>query len=150
MKKKIGNFLVVVLTYALLCSIMTVTAVPTMADDTYGYSGNQVTVRTYSNWFYPGKSSISFNNNKISYTKWSWGKYKTYKDYPIWIIRYQSSDGTDKGTKTMTGKNLKIKLKPNKTYTFTVNWAVSNVCNLSEAQGTPWWGVKGLWKADYN
>ena len=111
------------------------------------------TVTTKAAWYYPGKESVTFKNYKCTFVNRKFSIFKGWYDskskkYPSWTIKAESTDGTHKVTKTMSGSSKKIKLKRNKKYRFTVSYGEFNW--TKGITSAPQWSIKGLWKATMN
>ena len=145
-----------------LCTLFTAVSVnASAATCSSGTSTRTITVETKANWWIPGSESITLSQTKGIRTGTSGGflglgyltgktKTKTTSCYGTWTVSYRSSDNSDKGSKKLSGSSLKIKLKPNKTYTITVSWDgyADTVDSIAYGNFTtlPTWKVKSTYK----
>lgn len=125
--KKTASAIVVIAT--LLTTIFSLFSVPvSAAKSSCGTATQVITVTTRENWWIPGAESITLKQTKglceKTTTNWLTRKknLKQSKVYATWTVSVKATDGSDNQTKTLNGASLKIKLKPNKTYTITVKW----------------------------
>lgn len=115
-------------------------------------SSSTITVRTKSNYWYPGSSSITLKQSKCKYTyKNTWGKTKTASGYADFKINVYCTNTGKSFTKRLDSSSEKIKLDPNKTYKITVSYdSMGTWLNLNGRtptwKQTPSWRVSGTWK----
>lgn len=131
------------------------------ATESNGKNTCTILVTTKSNYWYPGSSSITLKQTKgeVSYSKMALKNWKyqevgtgTAKYYGTWNITYKSLDGSDSGSKTLSGSSVTISLKPNKTYKITVSYnSTVDMTLLLKKPNSKWttlpsWKVSGSWK----
>lgn len=148
---------VIMAVFAVMVAWLAVAPQPVQASAATCSNGTQtrvITVVTQANWWLPGSESITLQQTQGTVPKgvkaqWEYtfsGKVgKTKKSYARWKISYKSTDNKHSGSKTLTGKNVTINLKPNKTYKITVEW--DNVGNFGESFiKYPTWKVSKTYK----
>ena len=127
---KSKNKMLVVVSAVVACLMFMFTFfVPTVsasaATSSSGTRTQTITVITKANWLLPGSESITLQQTKGVCTKtttnWLTGKRstKTSSEYGTWNIVAKAIDGSHTVKKTLSGKSVKLNLKPNKTYSIT-------------------------------
>ena len=133
----------------LLISLLSLTIVPvSAATSSDGTSTQTIAVTTESNWWSPGRESITLSQEKGVRTNWR-GKEK--ERYGKWKVKYVNvDDANDKGSVTLSGSSVKVKLGRDKTYTITVEW--DTMADLADASyygpftTNPTWSVSSTCK----
>ncbi|MBQ8283842.1 MAG: hypothetical protein IJX75_01990 [Clostridia bacterium] len=144
------SFLAVVMAaFAMLVSWFAVAPQPieaSAATNSKGTATRIITVVTKANWWQLGSESITLTQSKGKVQAWNYlWTGNTNSAYATWKITVRSTDGKHTATEYLTGKTKKIKLKPNKTYKITVEWA--NYINWDKGfVATPTWRVSATHK----
>ena len=162
MLKVKSKMLVIVSVFIMCVMLMFTFFVPTVsasaATSSSGTRTQTITVITKANWWLPGSESITLQQTqgvcKKTTTNWLTGKKstKTSKEYGTWHIIAKATDGSHTVKKTLSGKSVKINLKPNKTYAISVDWSEMIAMGIEVSKGNftllPTWRVSSTWKVD--
>lgn len=156
--KRIMAILFVILTIVSTLSFSTLTA---QAATSGSKNTRTITVNTKTNYWYPGASSITLKQEKITITWKSLNGKKTKKTSGYYgrynISIYNVTDNKWEKSKCWNGKqSIKIELKGNKKYNITVSYDANGTwLNVSKAQPigygsnngySPNWWVSGSHK----
>lgn len=139
-----------IVTVFTLIIMISMVSVPAKASTCGSKGSNVITVKTRSvnAGGSNGNQSITLKNRaiKIKY-RGLFGKTKVKMVYPIYFVKVRSTDGKQSYTKIMTGGQLKLSLKGNKTYKIQVSYdyvkTISQYIGLKQSCMTtsPYWWV---------
>lgn len=153
-KKVFSLFMV----FAILCTMFVASAVTTSAATSGGSGSATVVVKSKSNYWYPGASSVTLRQEKqtltyqalfSSKTKTKTGYYGCYN-----ITVYNVTKNISKNIQWSGGQTKKISLDPNCTYRITVKYdsKATDIFTSSpfgyswKRTSSPYWRVKSTWK----
>jgi len=146
-KRFISLLSIIAVCFIIMSAIIVPTGTVSAASTSYKTQTRTITVITKANWWIPGSESITLRQTQGECVK---SNGKKSKQYGTWYVVAKATDGSHTTKATLSGKTVKVKLKPNKTYKVTVTWSDMIASGVQAYYGNyvklPTWKVDSTWK----